>query len=106
VSTTIERHTQTILTTIVLALLAWVGLTVLESSQQITVLRVQVAELTHRIDERTGDRYRGDDAKRDFAWRDMRLDELSKRIDGCQALSDNSSGRIAPGKDNSTIKHR
>lgn len=103
-STTTERHIHTVLGGLILAALLWVGGAVLDFSQQISVLQVQVAELTRRLDEKTGDRYRGDDAKRDFALRDQRLGALEQRVSRLEAHPMHS--RRDAGEDTSEIGRR
>jgi cell division protein FtsB len=45
-----ERHAQTIMTLIVVALLVWVGTTTQEASVKIATLEVQVTALNKRLD--------------------------------------------------------
>ena len=61
----IEQHVGTILQIIVVALLGWSLKTTQELSNDVSVLKVQVAALQTLVTQGTADRYRAADADRD-----------------------------------------
>ncbi len=86
-SSILERHIQTVLAAVIVALLSWGGFTLTEVSLQTAVLAervatlsVKVAALEQKVDKGTEDRYRAADARRDLALRDQRLQTLEQRL--------------------------
>ena len=63
--TIIERHAQTIIVAILLALLLWAGATLLTIRDDVTTLKVQVAALEGTVRSAGDDRFRGSDWRRE-----------------------------------------
>jgi hypothetical protein len=61
----IERHAQTIIVAILLALLLWAGATLLTIRDDVTTLKVQVATLEGTVRSAGDDRFRGSDWRRE-----------------------------------------
>lgn len=85
--TMMEKHFQTIVVTILLAVSGWVAVTTQGTSVQVATLQVKVEGLQERLDAGNIDRYRSADAARDLLLRDQRIDRLEDRI---EALEDGS----------------
>lgn len=64
-SSIIERHTQTIIVAILLALLLWTGATLLTIRDDVITMKVQVAQLQSEIRNAGDDRFRGSDWRRE-----------------------------------------
>lgn len=69
-----ERHVQTVLGAIIIALILWVGNTLTTNQTQmaimhtnLTVLTDEVSKLRAKVEQGVDDRYRASDARRDFA---------------------------------------
>ena len=69
-----ERHVQTVLGAIIIALILWVGNTLTTNQTQmaimqtnLTVLTDEVSKLRLKVEQGVDDRYRASDARRDFA---------------------------------------
>lgn len=80
----IERHIQTILTALILAILVWVGSTLIDVSEQQAVQVVQIQALNERIaemKESTRDRYTRSDASRDKEAMQERMKSFERRLD-------------------------
>ena len=63
--TIIERHTQTIIVAILLALLLWSGSTLLSIRDDVTAMKIQVANLEGQLRSAGDDRFRGADWRRE-----------------------------------------
>jgi hypothetical protein len=63
--TIIERHAQTIIVAILLALLLWAGSTLLAIRDDVTALKVQVAQMEGQLRSASDDRFRGSDWRRE-----------------------------------------
>lgn len=63
--TIIERHAQTIIVAILLALLLWAGATLLTIRDDVTTLKVQVAQMEGQLRNAGDDRFRGSDWRRE-----------------------------------------
>jgi hypothetical protein len=61
----IERHIQTIITALLLALLIWNGTTMLSMRDDVTTLKVQVANMDGQLRSAGDDRFRGADWRRE-----------------------------------------
>ena len=79
--TALERHIQTILTGVVAALLAWVGVSLLDLRDRVTRVEVQVLNMQSLIADGTADRFRGVDWLREKARLDDRFFSLQRRVD-------------------------
>jgi len=76
-----ERHIQTVLTGIVAALLAWVGVSLLDLRDRTTRLEVQTLNVEALIREGAADRFRLSDWAREKARLDERYLDLARRVD-------------------------
>ena len=63
--TVFERHAQTIIVAILLALLLWTGTTMITVRDDVTTLKVQVANLDGQLRSAGDDRFRGSDWRRE-----------------------------------------
>ena len=86
-ASTMERHGQSIIAAIMLALLVWVGKTVSTQTVDYAVLLSKVSSIEARFDRMEaqlsssmGDRYKSTDARADFAERDIRIKANSEAI--------------------------
>jgi hypothetical protein len=64
-SSIIERHTQTIIVAILLALLLWAGATLLTIRDDVIAMKVQVAQMQSDLRNAGDDRFRGTDWRRE-----------------------------------------
>ena len=83
--TDVEKHVQTVIVAVLLALLLWAGNSLLEIKNDVTTMKVQVATLTSEVRSGTDDRFRGTDWRREKQLLDDRFIELRnhvKDIDG------------------------
>jgi uncharacterized protein YaaN involved in tellurite resistance len=76
----LEQHVGTILQIMVVALLGWSLTATQNMSQDVAVLKVKVESLQTSITQGTNDRYRADDARRDFASVRQEIQHIEKRI--------------------------
>lgn len=79
-----ERHLQTIIGFVVVAVMGWVGYNVNESAKKIVALDVKFESMQNQIDDiedGTRNRYTKTDATRDFELRDNNISSLLLRID-------------------------
>lgn len=76
----LEKYFQTGLTSLSIALLAWMGKSQYETSITLTALQVEVRNLNEKLEIATSDRYTSADAGRDFALRDAKIIELERRV--------------------------
>lgn len=80
----IERHAQTVIAAIILALCVWMATSVSNMTTAVAVLQSRLASIEQRLTDFRGlmnDRYRKEDAERDFRSRDFRLDSIERRLD-------------------------
>lgn len=76
----LERHIQSVLLAIAIAILGWLGLTVQSSATSIATLSEKVSQLENRLREDRGNIYTVDMANRDMANRDMVFKALESRV--------------------------
>jgi hypothetical protein len=76
-----ERHIQTVLTGIVAALLAWVGVSLLDLRDRTTRLEVQTLNVEALVREGAADRFRLSDWAREKTRIDERYSDLARRVD-------------------------
>ena len=67
--------------TVIVGFLGWTALTLISMQTELEAQSVKLEFLR----ESSADRYHGTDAARDFAVRDVRMDEMSRRIDRVEA---------------------
>lgn len=84
----LEKHFQTIVVTILLAVSGWVAITTQGTSVQVATLQVQVKSLRDRIEDAADDRYTSADAARDLLLRDQRVTELERRLEMLERYKD------------------
>lgn len=84
----VEKHIQTIIAAVLLALVLWAGSTMLDVRDRMTkleaggvALQAQVAALQVQLTAASDDRYRASDARRDFEARDRRMEKYEERLD-------------------------
>ena len=85
----LERHTQTILTAVIIGLIGWVGVTVTGTRTDLAKTAVSLDGLkdtVHKIEMRVDridelDRYSKEDADSALKMRDRRLDDLDRRLE-------------------------
>lgn len=82
---TIEQHIGTILQVAVVGLLGWSLLTTQGLSKDMEVLKVKVEAMSASMAQGTADRYRGNDAARDFAAVRQEMQFLERRLAGLEA---------------------
>lgn len=76
----LEQHIGTLLQLVVVGLLAWSLQTTQSLSNDVAVLKSQVALLSATLNQGTSDRYRGADAARDFGRVDHDIRRLDERL--------------------------
>lgn len=83
----VERYFQNAVSVVLLALMSWVGTTVLDTKERVIRMEERTASLTFQIKDASEDRYRGRDAARDQAIAtseririDARVDDIDKRV--------------------------
>lgn len=80
-----ERHGQTVLASLVLVLLTWVGYNVNENSKSIPVMSAEMTALKDQVkalvNSGANDRYRGQDAIRDFSNVSVKIERMGNSID-------------------------
>ena len=76
-----ERHLQTIISAVALALMFWVFTEVQELTITVATQTVEITALRDQVSVGIDDRYRAKDATRDFSSRDRRMDAMERRID-------------------------
>jgi hypothetical protein len=83
----VEKHIQTIVVAVCLALLLWAGTTIIDMRDRITRseavltnVNATVQTLQVQLSSASDDRYRAADARRDFDVRDKKILELEGRI--------------------------
>lgn len=79
----LERHAQTLIGTVIAALVLWVGLTMQQQSVGIAELRVEVTNLRGQVSSlqsATADRYTAARAASDLAARDREINDLRDRV--------------------------
>jgi len=62
----VERHIQTAIQVILVALIFWAGQQLVQTSHRVVSLEVKVQALEHSMTGNMDDRYRARDAQRDF----------------------------------------
>lgn len=77
----IERHFQSIIVTVLLAVSGWVAYTTQGTSVKVATLEEKVISLNDKLDMANIQSYRASDADRDLQIRDLRLDRLEDRLD-------------------------
>lgn len=80
----IERHIQSGLAVIMIGLAGWIAMSVSHLTTDMAVMQSKVEAIQSRISDfraAMNDRYRKEDAHRDLAARDRRLDRIEKRLD-------------------------
>jgi hypothetical protein len=75
-----ERHFQTIIVTILLALSGWVAMTTQRTSVQVATLQVEVKNMQDQLSRSYVESYRPSDAARDFQLRDLQIKRLEDRV--------------------------
>ncbi len=83
----LERHFQTLVGAVALALLFWIFSSVQELNITVARQSEQIVELANKVAAGTNERYRISDAIRDFADRDRRLDRLETRVEKLEKLN-------------------
>jgi len=85
--TSFERHFQTVITTLIAALVMWIGITVTSSATSLATMQEKVVwmersidSLASKLEKATEDRYTATDARRDGAMFYRRFDQLEGRI--------------------------
>lgn len=81
----LERHAQTALSAVVVALVLWIGQAVSQQGQTIVRLETQVTSLQQVISSDNRNRYSADRAHAELALRDNRLGQLERRLDAAEA---------------------
>jgi len=83
----VERHASTVGIAVIIALLMWVGNSILEQgisqgamSGDIRVLSGEVAHLKQIVEDATKNRYTARDAERDKAYLDIKINGLEGRV--------------------------
>lgn len=80
-----ERHVQTIVTSITLALLLWVGQSLVDLRDRLTRFEERVVNLQAQVQQGTDDRFRGTDWRREKERIDERFLEMGRRLDKVDA---------------------
>ena len=87
----IERHGQTVISALILGGIIWTGSTLIEVRESVAVQQMQINALTTDVAEqqrlsleRTDERYRASDARRDFGTVNNRMDAFDRRIYGLE----------------------
>ena len=82
-----ERHAQSVLALLIMALVTWVGVTIIGLKDATTEIRgdvrlanVQIEALREQIKLSADDRYRKSQAEADFRLRDQRIENNERRI--------------------------
>jgi hypothetical protein len=83
----VERHIQTAIQVILVALIFWAGQQLVQTSHRVVSLEVKVQALEHSMTGNMDDRYRARDAARDQAL-------IWEAIRGCQANVDRLRDRV------------
>jgi hypothetical protein len=90
--TDVEKHVQTIVVGVCMALLLWAGATMIDMKERqsrleekMTGLIAMVTSLQGQLVVAAEDRYRSVDARRDFESRDKRIEAHDARIDRLEA---------------------
>lgn len=76
----VEKHIQTVIVAVLLALLLWAGNSLIEIKRDVTALKVHVAGLSAEVRSGTDDRFRGSDWRREKLILDDRFIELKNRV--------------------------
>jgi len=76
----VEKHVQTVIVAVLLALLLWAGNALLEIKNDVTTLKVQVVTLTSEVRSGTDDRFRATDWRREKQLLDDRFIELRNNV--------------------------
>ena len=77
----VERHIQSALTALLVALVGWLTFTVQASSVEIARLTERLTALEQTMRVAAADKFSGLDAGRELALRDQRIDELNRRVE-------------------------
>jgi hypothetical protein len=77
----IERHAQTIVVAILLALLLWAGSTLLAIRDDVTALKVQVAQMEGQMRNAGDDRFRGADWRREREIIEQRFNRIETLLE-------------------------
>ena len=92
--TDVEKHVQTVIVAVLLALLLWAGNSLLEIKSDVTTLKVQVATLTSEVRSGTDDRFRGTDWRREKQLLDDRFIELRTHVKEIDSRLDRLEGEV------------
>ncbi len=80
----LERHAQTVIAGVILALCLWMASSVSSVGTEVAVLKTQLTAIQARLaDFRTmmNSRYRREDADKDFRLRDAQLADILRRLE-------------------------
>jgi hypothetical protein len=89
----LERHAQTIIVAILLALLLWAGATLLTIRDDVTTLKVQVATLQGELRSAGDDRFRGADWRREREIIEQRFTRIETLLEKHAEQSERKNGR-------------
>ena len=89
----IERHAQTIIAAILLALLLWTGATLLTIRDDVTTMKVQVANLEGQLRSAGDDRFRGADWRREREIIEQRFTRIEVLLEKHADESSRRNGR-------------
>ena len=84
---TIERHIQTLLTALVIAVGGWLASEVADSGEQIARLDEQMRNVKEKLDMLTVSQHSAETARREMAIIDERVRQLSLRVDSLERES-------------------
>ncbi len=76
----LSSNTQTVLASVIVAILLWVGSSSLKHTESLAVLTTEVNNIKLMIDKGTSDRYTGTQAIQDAKYFTARMDTLRSRV--------------------------
>ena len=101
-SNILEQHGQSILASIVLVLLVWVGKTVSDNVIQTATMKAQLSSVVQSIElirldlqKSTDDRYRGSDARRDLNAIYTEINKLNSKVERIDREQSSRGPRIS-----------
>jgi hypothetical protein len=79
--TIMERHAQTIIVAVLLALLLWTGTTLMGVRDDVTTLKVQVSNMEGQLRSASDDRFRASDWRREREIIDARFNRVEAMLE-------------------------
>jgi hypothetical protein len=77
----IERHLQTVLQAVAVAMLLWAGTSIQDAREKIARMEERISEFRVQLTAASDGRYRTNDAARDFAITAAQMNALERRIE-------------------------